>query len=262
MSNRLHPNDDKQAREVVSLSLATYNVHQWVGSDGRTDRSRIFRVLREMKAQILCLQEVTFSKGDHTASTLEIEADALAGETGMNVIHGPTFLKKNGYFGNVLLTSYPCLNTRRIDLSVTHREPRGAIDVEMDIEGVPVRVLSTHLGLRAFERRLQLRKLFRNLCPNDSKTTILAGDFNEWFHASMVLRELRSRFGPSPALRTFPSRFPIFALDRIWVRPTGVLEEIQVHNTPLARFASDHLPVKARLLLSRSQPGQPRASQS
>ncbi len=51
----------------------------------------------------------------------------------MKVICGPTLLKRNGYFGNLFLTAYPSLSVEQIDLSVIDREPRGAIDANLDI---------------------------------------------------------------------------------------------------------------------------------
>ena len=44
-------------------------------------------------------------------------------------------------------------------------------------------------------------------------------------------------------------RFPLLALDRILAKPPNLISSIEVHQTPLARIASDHLPVKARLNL-------------
>ena len=50
-------------------------------------------------------------------------------------------------------------------------------------------------------------------------------------------------------LPSFPSRYPLLALDRILARPSTLISSIEIHNTPLARVASDHLPIKARLNL-------------
>jgi endonuclease/exonuclease/phosphatase family metal-dependent hydrolase len=40
---------------------------------------------------------------------------------------------------------------------------------------------------------------------------------------------------------------PIFALDRIWIKPRGLLDRLWIHKGPLARGASDHLPLLARI---------------
>jgi endonuclease/exonuclease/phosphatase family metal-dependent hydrolase len=79
-------------------------------------------------------------------------------------------------------------------------------------------------------------------------TTIVLGDFNDWFWAgsvhSVLARELpgRSRF------RTFPSFFPVLRLDRIFCRPGGALQ--QVFSDREARHISDHLPVIADVALN------------
>ena len=49
------------------------------------------------------------------------------------------------------------------------------------------------------------------------------------------------------AVPSFPSRFPVFALDRVLGAPHNLVTSVEVHNTPLARLASDHLPIKAHL---------------
>jgi endonuclease/exonuclease/phosphatase family metal-dependent hydrolase len=75
------------------------------------------------------------------------------------------------------------------------------------------------------------------------------GDINEWFPPSPGLRSMNRHLGPTPALPSFPSRLPVLALDRIWVRPRGALVALAVHRSALARIASDHLPVRAELVL-------------
>ncbi|MDB5729221.1 MAG: endonuclease, partial [Noviherbaspirillum sp.] len=45
----------------------------------------------------------------------------------------------------------------------------------------------------------------------------------------------------------FPSFMPVFALDRIWIRPRHRLVHVEVHRTALARVASDHLPLIAHI---------------
>jgi endonuclease/exonuclease/phosphatase family metal-dependent hydrolase len=74
---------------------------------------------------------------------------------------------------------------------------------------------------------------------------VVLGDINEWLPLSRPLRWLNALLGHSPRERTFPSRWPLFALDRVWVRPRHALLAFGAHHSPLAVQASDHLPVKA-----------------
>ena len=48
---------------------------------------------------------------------------------------------------------------------------------------------------------------------------------------------------------------PLFALDRVWVRPRHTLLAFAAHRTPAARQASDHLPVKAIIVPGPPRPG-------
>ena len=80
--------------------------------------------------------------------------------------------------------------------------------------------------------------------------TLLMGDLNEWYLWGRPLRWLHSHFRERPmAPPTFPARRPVFALDRIWVAPAGSLRRLQRHTSPLARIASDHLPLVAEVEL-------------
>jgi len=74
---------------------------------------------------------------------------------------------------------------------------------------------------------------------------VVLGDINEWFPLSRPVRWFNRLLGRSVAERSFPSRWPLFALDRVWVRPRRALLALKAHRSPLAAAASDHLPVKA-----------------
>ena len=75
-------------------------------------------------------------------------------------------------------------------------------------------------------------------------------DFNDWRRRGPIVQRLNSLFGPSPPLRTFPSWRPLFALDRVWARPPGLVADLKAPASRSARLASDHLPILATLSLS------------
>ena len=107
--------------------------------------------------------------------------------------------------------------------------------------------MATHLGLRPAERRDQVQRLLAELGDEKPMPTVLMGDLNEWFLWGRPLRWLRAHFEHTRAPATFPSSFPMLALDRIWVKPRHLLRRLSVHSSRLARRASDHLPVVAEL---------------
>ena len=223
------------------IRVASYNTHGGIGRDGRFVPKRIADVLKEIDADVIALQEV-----ENRATGFDMLA-YLKSETGFEAIAGPTLLRKGADYGNGLLTRFKVLSVQRIDLCVDRCEPRGAIDVELDCGGTPMRVLATHLGLRPSERREQISRLLRVLEHDRPLPTVLMGDINEWFLWGRPLRWMHRHFEQTPSPATFPSGFPVFALDRVWVKPRTLLRKMEVHSTPLARKASDHLPLKVEL---------------
>jgi endonuclease/exonuclease/phosphatase family metal-dependent hydrolase len=223
------------------LRIATYNIHDAVGCDRRFSPARIAAVLSELSADIVAIQEI----GLHSTGTdvLALLRDA----TGYVSVLGPTRLRHAGEYGNALLTRFAVRDTTLIDLTFQSREARGALDAVIDCDGAPLRVIATHLGLRPAERRAQIQQLLGALEAQTPFPTVLMGDLNEWFLWGRPLRWLHAHFEKTPAAATFPARAPVLALDRIWVEPRSLLRRVWAHSTPLARSASDHLPLLAEI---------------
>src|SRR3954466_9473065 len=214
------------------LRIASYNVHGCVGTDGRKDAARIAEVIRELECDTIGLQEVDY------------RLDYIAGRLGMQAVPGLTLVRHDGPYGNALLTRRRVLDVRRLALASGRREPRNALDVDLEVGAQRLRVIVTHLGLFGAERRWQVRKLLEMVRDTQERVVVL-GDINEWFPFSRPLRWFTRLLGRSPTERSFPSRWPLFALDRVWVRPRHALLALKAHRSPLAEKASDHLPVKA-----------------
>lgn len=226
-------------------TVASYNIHSCVGRDGVMAPERIVSVIRELNADVVALQEV---EAQHRFGALD-QWVYLAEALGYFCTPGISLRTQRRNYGNALLSRVPPAAVRLHDLSVDFREPRGAIDIDLQLDGErPLRIISTHLGLRGAERRLQIAALLA-LVEVDSagETTLLLGDLNEWRPGSANLRTLRPRFHPSPAPVTFPARRPLFALDRILAAGAARIRHIAAHRSELARIASDHLPVHATL---------------
>ena len=224
----------------MHVKLATYNIHASVGADGQFKPARIVQVLKELNADVVALQEVEH----HNVEGCDL-LDYLAIETESTAIPGPTLLRDTRRYGNALLTKLPVLSINRVDLSMPGREPRGALNVRFNWNGLRVVVVATHFGLGSRERRLQVRRLLALFDSDSIDISILMGDINEWFFWGRPLRWLHEYFQHSPACATFPACWPFIPLDRIWVRPRNLLESMKAHDSPVARIASDHLPLKA-----------------
>lgn len=225
------------------LTLVTYNIHGAIGTDGQFSPGRIAAVLAGLDADIVAMQEVPLG-GEHWPNVLHQLEQRLP----LVGVEGYTFSVGQRRFGNAILSRYPILETRRINLSVAQREPRGALDADIHCEGQRLRIIATHLGLRADERRHQVDALL-SAFDTDRMPVILLGDVNEWFVWGRTLRTLISHFQTVPAPATFPSIWPVFALDRIWSRPRHRLLQVRADRSAQARLASDHLPLVAKIRL-------------
>jgi endonuclease/exonuclease/phosphatase family metal-dependent hydrolase len=223
------------------VTVATWNIHSSIGTDGRLAPERIGQVIKEMNADIVGLQEVPLG-GEDWPDVLGI----LRGATGFHGVEGPTHCNPRRRYGNAVLSRYPIIASRSIDLSFGRCEPRGALDADINCHGHPLRIIVTHLGLRPGERRAQIKTLLEVFGTNQMPM-ILMGDINEWLTWGRPLRMLERHFEAVPAPATFPSRYPVFALDRIWISPRHRLVHVKVHITDLSRLASDHLPLIARI---------------
>ena len=248
-----------------ALRLVTYNIHSCLGVDRRYDPARIAAVLQAIDPDIACLQEVYCRRSGER----QLDQSAYLGRmTGSSVITGTGVRDHRRRFRNALLTRLPVLSSRSIDLTIAGHEPRGAIDADLLFGARVLRVIATHFGLSAAERRLQAGRLIAALGepPAEDRrppdAVLLMGDLNEWRGKSGGVGALDRRLGPAVAPRTFPSWLPVLPLDRIYAEGPAVLREVQAYRSPVARLASDHLPLVAELSFAaaeaRAQPHRPR----
>jgi endonuclease/exonuclease/phosphatase family metal-dependent hydrolase len=224
----------------TNLTLATYNIHACIGGDGHFQPERTAQVLRELDADVVALQEVEH----HDVGGCDL-LDYLAEKTGLAAIAGPTLLRDTRHYGNAILTRLPILAVNRVDLTLPGHEARGALDVTFDGNGRRLQVVATHLGLKPWERREQVRQLLKLYDIGSAHIYVLMGDLNEWFLWGRPLRWLHAHFKRTPYHATYPARWPFMALDRLWVHPRRRLARVEAHTSALARVASDHLPLKA-----------------
>jgi endonuclease/exonuclease/phosphatase family metal-dependent hydrolase len=234
------------------FTVVSYNVHRCVGTDGRRDPERVAQLLRDLNADVIGLQEVDFNPpGESKLHQL----DVLAETTGMTAVAGLTIRRAGAEYGNALLTRGTVASVDLHDLTVSRREPRGLIDACIVSAGRSIRVLVTHLGLRMNERRRQTQVLLKVLedRAEQSDITMVLGDINEWRPRGFAPYVLDQLLGRSPSPRTFPSVFPVFSLDRIWVAPRAALVNMETPSRSPAQIASDHRPLVATLDLSHPE---------
>ena len=110
-------------------------------------------------------------------------------------------------------------------------------------------VVATHLALADRTRHKQVRALLEH--PQLGRgPTILLGDMNAWRRCKATRTLEKELVGETEIEwpRSFPAARPMFALDRVYARGATV-EKVAAHESEAARWASDHLPVVAKLRL-------------
>jgi len=234
------------------LTIATWNIHKGIGTDRRRDLMRTASVIAEIAPDIIALQEADRRFGDRAGL---FDLDHLHDRTGLRPVHVDTPGPSHGWHGNlVLIRQGHVTGTETIRLPGL--EPRGALVTELQIGPRPLRIVAAHFGLLRRSRQAQARHLLDHLAERDPRPTLLMGDLNEWRGGpGSPISILEDHFGPVPAIRSFPARYPLLPLDRIMVAPGGRIDDLRAHDTPLARKASDHLPLRARLHLPAPEDG-------
>lgn len=237
------------------LRVATYNVHKCRGLDGRVRPDRILKVLQEIDADVVALQEVVSAEG---RTPEHDQARYLAEGLNAEMVLGENRRHKGGAYGNVLLSRFPIRQADNYDLSVSGRERRGCLRADLyPQDGEWLHIFNLHLGTSFFERRLQARRLFEQHNLMDGRLPgkkIILGDLNEWTKG-LASRMFQSRFErvdlvTSPKRQTYPSFLPMLHLDHIYFDSGLELRSARVHRTRTALVASDHLPLVAEFMVS------------
>jgi len=225
--------------------VATYNIHRGRGLDGRVSLRRVGEILRQVDADVVGIQEI-----------YEAQAEYLARDLGMQLVTGITVHRHDGACGNAILTRLGLQGVATFDLSVRTREARGGIRVDLGFQEQTLHVFNVHLGLRRHERAAQVRWLVERHVLWDERTgpRIVIGDLNEWF-PGRVGQILRREFTSLRLRRTHPALLPLWALDRIYWDHAVHGQSLRVHQSRLARVASDHLPLVAILRIRPASPG-------
>ena len=232
--------------------ILTYNVHRCVGMDGELDVARIAKAIAQMRPDIVALQELDVGR----ARTGGVDqAHAIAELLGMSFHFHPAFRVEEESYGDAILTACPIQVMKAGALpgsnAVRGLEPRGALWVKIDLGGVELDVVNTHLGLVPHEQRAQASALVGDSWmghPDCTDPAILLGDFNATpRHAAY--RRLAERLRDAQkahrrhGLPTFPSRFPMIRIDHVFVSRSVTVTGVHTGHGALIRQASDHVPL-------------------
>ena len=249
------------------LRVATYNIHKGVRGVGPRKRLEIHNLalgIEALDTDLVFLQEVrSLNRAEakkfpdtHLGWPRMPQADYLAPE-GYEVAYRTNATTTHGEHGNALLSRWPIGDIGHHDVSDHRFEQRGLLHVPVHWNGVLVHAIVAHFGLIHSSRVRQVERLAKFIeaeVPKD-ELLIVAGDFNDWGEKldppmrELGLRRATAPGGPAAKMNTFPSRIPLFAMDRIYTRGLRCLGSTVPRGATWARM-SDHLPLVAELELA------------
>ncbi len=245
------------SKGAVALRVATYNIHKAIGGVDRKYRpERVIEVLRACRVDLVLLQEVDEGapRSRHHRQ-VDLLGDAL------ELPHRAFFANvrlKRGRYGNALLSRVPLDHRENIDLTRRFKKARSALHARLTVElGARRRrvwVYNVHLGLAEAERRGQLRDLLEwhgAQRVHGDVAVLLGGDLNDvWGRLGRTVLEPAGFSCVAAREATFPALRPLRPLDALFVRGPVRVTRCRVCDSPLAREASDHLPLVASLRMS------------
>lgn len=237
-----------------TLRIVTWNIHKGIGTDRSYRLERIVGVLREIDADVVCLQEVDWNV---PRSRWERQGERLAQELGYaHAALGLNVRVQTGAYGNLTLSRHALEGVRNVDLTVPPKKRRAGLITRV-LTGPPGGwlVANVHLGLMHLERKIQVRRLVQDLvgASTDGQPVVIAGDWNEWASrlTRTVMREHGFHLARSDARprgeRTWPSRRPLLGLDKIVYRDPVTCHHVLCILDEVTRVASDHLPLVVEL---------------
>lgn len=229
----------------MQLRLASYNLHKCRGTLGPFAPERNLDVIADLNADIVALQEVDFRMGDRREALPSKLIEARTGLVPMQ--HRRTSEQSLGWHGQTILLRPELAEIARSKpLALPGVEPRGAVALHLP----DLTVIAVHLGLMRSSRRAQLARLAAKMGRIGGDSVVLTGDFNEW-RGERGLEALTDLDVIAPG-KSWPALAPQFRYDRIAVSPGIEVPDCGVLDTPLARIASDHLPIWADLRIGHA----------
>lgn len=238
------------------MRLLSYNIHKGIGGRDRQYRlERIIDVIQGEEPDIVCLQEV-----DQNVRRSQHHDQPRVLSEGCGLRHHLYQLNvpiRVGGYGNLILSRWPMHQAHHLCLRFQKRKPRGAQFVIVETAEGHLSLVNWHLGLTGRERSWQALQLLKHtlLLANGHLPTLIAGDANDWRdhlpQRVFVHHGFHMATAPASRFRSFPATWPVLALDKIFVRGAMEVAAVRVVSTPLARRASDHLPVVIDFSLPR-----------
>ena len=241
---------------TLPFPCLSWNVHRGRGEDGIVDPARTVGVLLEEAwragTAALVLQEADEEVPPHEGI---LDIARIEAGTGLACIHREAAhrwgAQSHGFLGTIVFLDPTFTVEEVVLLDLPGHCHRGAVIVDARRDGVPVRLVGTHLSLWQGLRMAQMRAIGQHLFRRAPRPVVLCGDLNEWrpWGGLALAPGLVGMALEGPARGTFPVAWPVLPLDRVLAGGGARVEATEVLDGPGIRMASDHRPLAAQVLL-------------
>jgi endonuclease/exonuclease/phosphatase family metal-dependent hydrolase len=225
----------------MPLRVMSYNIRKAVGLDWRRKPDRILAVLDEIAPDIVVLQEADKRLGDRPAAIPHVLIETHGAYEPIDPGPGPSL----GWHGNAVLLRRGLVGEVVDRLALPGLEPRGALLTRLSGAGPDFLLVAAHLGLDRASRRRQIAAIL-DAAGSVRLPMVMAGDLNTRRPSRLLTSSGRNLTVVTPG-PSFHASQPMMALDHMLLGCGVEVVRSGVHHSPLARVASDHLPIWADL---------------
>lgn len=148
------------------MKIITYNIHKGMDLHNKDTLDELLSFLKNINADIICLQEVLESIHFRILNDLNIKGYFLK----------TVELKSDNYGIAIYFTK--CVNYVDGFYLSSKKEQRGFIHTQFFINNKLVNIINTHLGLSEEERQIQIEEIY-NYGKKLRGKIIICGDFNQ-----------------------------------------------------------------------------------
>jgi endonuclease/exonuclease/phosphatase family metal-dependent hydrolase len=241
-----------QPTQKDAITVMTYNIHHAnpPSKGGVIDVEAVAAMINKQHPDVVALQEVDVN----TKRAGINEAVILAEKTKMNFYFAKAIDYDGGAYGVAILSKYGLQNGNTYKLPTaegTNGEHRVLATAVIEVNGKKLTIACTHLDAQRSDtnRLLQIRAIV-DILQKETNPVILSGDLNATAGGAVIntLDQHFTRTCVTDCGFTIPQDAPTKTIDFISYSP-AISFGVTAHQVIDEKYASDHLPVMARLQL-------------
>ena len=205
------------------MKILSYNIHKGMDANNIFTLNKMIKYLKNIDADIICLQEVLYNQFAILKQSLKIEG-----------VFAANINKATLMYGIATLSKYEILKNEHIFLK-SKKEQRGFLYTNLIYDKGCIDVINTHLGLDIDERREQISEIM-DYIKDLRRSKIVCGDFNE--------KNISINIFNDSAVYTNYQSIPTFEKSNARIDYILVDKSLQIYEYYVEKiYLSDHFPI-------------------